>query len=75
MNGSCIGFKNLMSLALISWKWIIWFEGKNLDEIARPSAQKNLLDLLNFTMRLRHLVGGSTGPGYSLFCFHKQEKN
>ena len=25
--------------------------------------------------RLHHLVGGSTGPGFSLFRFHQQEKN
>ena len=27
------------------------------------------------TMRLHHIVGGSTGPGFNLFCFHDQEKN
>ena len=27
-----------------------------------------------YQMRLHHLVGRSTGPRYSLFCFHLQEK-
>ena len=26
-------------------------------------------------MGRHHLVGGSTGPGYSLLCFDLQEKN
>ena len=32
------------------------------------------LNRLKQSMRLHHLVGGSTGPGYGLFCFTKQEK-
>ena len=32
------------------------------------------LNRLKQSMRLHHLVVGSTGPGYSLFRFTKQEK-